>query len=176
MKRVKHGNDERVWHSMVLDKTLVMLRFEETFVRASLTQLQLSESWSNSLNLMKVERGVTVDSWSLTLAKTVQQCGFLDGIRLVADALPQQQCRMTEILRVPPDYTPEALADQVDWSALPGADELAVKDAFNMFAGYVTVDENNGRRIFYWFMEAQENAQEAPVVSLFATRHGLSED
>lgn len=64
-----------------------------------------------------------------------------------------------------PGYTPEALADQVDWSTLPGADGLAVKDAFNMFAGYVTVDEENGRRIFYWFMEAQENAQEAPVVS-----------
>lgn len=64
-----------------------------------------------------------------------------------------------------PGYTPEALADQVDWSTLPGADGLSVKDAFNMFAGYVTVDEENGRRIFYWFMEAQENAQEAPVVN-----------
>ncbi|CAM9938149.1 unnamed protein product, partial [Sphacelaria rigidula] len=63
------------------------------------------------------------------------------------------------------DYTPEALADQVDWSALPGAGNLAVKDTFNHFAGYINIDQENGRRIFYWFFEAQENAEDAPVVS-----------
>lgn len=62
-------------------------------------------------------------------------------------------------------YTPEALADQVDWSTLPGAADLAVKDSFNMFAGYINIDQTNGRRIFYWFMEAQQNAMDAPVVS-----------
>ncbi|CAM9714215.1 unnamed protein product, partial [Ectocarpus fasciculatus] len=62
------------------------------------------------------------------------------------------------------DYTPEALADKVDWSALPGAANLEVKDGFNMFSGYINVDAENGRNIFYWFMEAQENAEDAPVV------------
>eukprot|EP00904_Undaria_pinnatifida_P014235 jgi/Undpi1/9942/HiC_scaffold_28.g12396.m1 len=61
-------------------------------------------------------------------------------------------------------YSPEALADKVDWSALPGAEGLEVKDGFNMFAGYINVDQENGRRIFYWFMEAQENAEDAPVI------------
>lgn len=63
-----------------------------------------------------------------------------------------------------PEYTPEALADQVDWSNLPGVENLNVNGAFNMFAGYINIDEENGRRIFYWFMEAQDNAEEAPLV------------
>lgn len=35
-----------------------------------------------------------------------------------------------------------------------------------MFSGYINVDAENGRNIFYWFMEAQENAEDAPVVSV----------
>lgn len=62
------------------------------------------------------------------------------------------------------DYTPEAQADSVDWSTLPGAENLAVKDGFNMFAGYINIDVTNGRRIFYWFMEAQEDPASAPLV------------
>lgn len=53
----------------------------------------------------------------------------------------------------------------MDWNALPGAASLRVNGAFNMFAGYITVDEDHGRRNFYWFMEAQENPEDAPVVS-----------
>lgn len=68
------------------------------------------------------------------------------------------------------DYTPEALADQVDWAALPGAENLAVKGSFNQFAGYINIDEKNGRRIFYWFFEAQENAKDAPVVRTCCVR------
>ncbi|CAM9570665.1 unnamed protein product [Scytosiphon promiscuus] len=62
------------------------------------------------------------------------------------------------------DYTPEASADKIDWSTFPGAEDLAVKDGFNMFSGYINVDQDNGRNIFYWFMEAQENAADAPVI------------
>lgn len=62
------------------------------------------------------------------------------------------------------DYTPEALADQVDWDALPGAGNLAVQGSFNQFAGYININKENGRRIFYWFFEAQENAEDAPVI------------
>lgn len=77
------------------------------------------------------------------------------------------------------DYTPEALADQVDWSSLPGAENLEVKGGFNMFSGYVNVDRETGRNIFYWFMEAQEKAEDAPVVRhnrdtrVSHTHHGL---
>lgn len=69
---------------------------------------------------------------------------------------------------VRPDYSPEALADQVDWSSLPGAESLEVKDGFNMFSGYINVDQESGRNIFYWFMEAQDKPEDAPVVSAIA--------
>lgn len=52
----------------------------------------------------------------------------------------------------------------MDWSALPGAENLRVNGAFNMFAGYLTIDEEHGRKVFYWFMEAQDNPEDAPVV------------
>ncbi|CAM9750410.1 unnamed protein product, partial [Hapterophycus canaliculatus] len=33
-----------------------------------------------------------------------------------------------------------------------------------MFSGYINVDQEHGRKIFYWFMEAQEDAADAPVI------------
>lgn len=54
--------------------------------------------------------------------------------------------------------------DYVDWAKLPGADNLRVKDGFNMFAGYITVNEIHGRNIFYWFMESQDTPDDDPVV------------
>lgn len=44
-----------------------------------------------------------------------------------------------------------------------------MKGGFNMFSGYINVDEENGRNIFYWFMEAQEKPEDAPVVRHNAT-------
>ncbi|KAK4271481.1 hypothetical protein QN277_020171 [Acacia crassicarpa] len=35
---------------------------------------------------------------------------------------------------------------------------------FKHFAGYVTVNETNGRALFYWFYEAVNNPQEKPLV------------
>ena len=35
---------------------------------------------------------------------------------------------------------------------------------FQHFAGYVTVNETNGRALFYWFYEAITNPQEKPLV------------
>lgn len=73
-----------------------------------------------------------------------------------------------------PDYSPEALADQVDWSSLPGAEKLEVKDGFKMFSGYINVDADSGRNIFYWFMEAQDKPEDAPVVSAVADLESAS--
>ena len=35
---------------------------------------------------------------------------------------------------------------------------------FKHYAGYVTVNENNGRALFYWFYEATTHADEKPLV------------
>ncbi|CAM9370506.1 unnamed protein product, partial [Choristocarpus tenellus] len=59
------------------------------------------------------------------------------------------------------DYTRGALEDEVIWDTLPGAGNLPAN--FNMFAGFIDVNEETGKRIFYWFMEAQENPEEAPA-------------
>ncbi|KAL9190978.1 hypothetical protein ACHAXT_000684 [Thalassiosira profunda] len=56
-------------------------------------------------------------------------------------------------------YTAEALRDKVD--SLPG---LHMDLDFNMFAGYLTVSERNGRNIFYWYVESQNDPSTDPVV------------
>lgn len=63
--------------------------------------------------------------------------------------------------RLPPphDYTEEALRDKI--VGLPGLD---VDLGFNMFAGYLTVSEDNGRNIFYWYVESQNDPATDPVV------------
>ncbi|KAK1261986.1 Serine carboxypeptidase-like 31 [Acorus gramineus] len=43
---------------------------------------------------------------------------------------------------------------------LPGQPEIN----FNQYAGYVTVNESNGRALFYWFFEAQSKPEERPVL------------
>jgi len=57
------------------------------------------------------------------------------------------------------DYTPEALADQIH--NLPG---LAQQPAFNMFSGYLTVDESVGRKLFYWYVESVKSPSTDPLI------------
>uniref|UniRef100_A0A0D6R2B7 Carboxypeptidase n=1 Tax=Araucaria cunninghamii TaxID=56994 RepID=A0A0D6R2B7_ARACU len=52
----------------------------------------------------------------------------------------------------------EALADRV--LNLPGQPPVG----FNHFAGYVTVNENHGKALFYWFFEAATNPAQKPLV------------
>lgn len=35
---------------------------------------------------------------------------------------------------------------------------------FNQFSGYLTVSQDNGRRIFYWYVESQRDPKNDPVV------------
>ncbi|KAG0490201.1 hypothetical protein HPP92_007064 [Vanilla planifolia] len=35
---------------------------------------------------------------------------------------------------------------------------------FQQYAGYITVDESHGRALFYWFIEAQHNARDKPLL------------
>eukprot|EP00698_Gefionella_okellyi_P005423 TRINITY_DN14970_c0_g1_i1.p1 TRINITY_DN14970_c0_g1~~TRINITY_DN14970_c0_g1_i1.p1 ORF type:complete len:460 (-),score=93.78 TRINITY_DN14970_c0_g1_i1:43-1422(-) len=57
------------------------------------------------------------------------------------------------------DLTREAASDQI--TSLPG---LSDPIGFRQYAGYLDVDATHGRRIFYWFVEAQSNPTTAPVV------------
>ncbi|KAL5839627.1 hypothetical protein ACOSQ4_012235 [Xanthoceras sorbifolium] len=45
-------------------------------------------------------------------------------------------------------------------TALPGQPEVE----FRHYAGYVTVDDKNGRALFYWFYEAMTSPREKPLV------------
>lgn len=45
-------------------------------------------------------------------------------------------------------------------TGLPGQPEVD----FQHYAGYVTVNETNGRSLFYWFYEAMTKAEEKPLV------------
>ena len=48
--------------------------------------------------------------------------------------------------------------DQI--SALPGQPKVA----FSQFSGYVTVNEEHGRALFYWFTEATSLPHKKPLV------------
>lgn len=45
-------------------------------------------------------------------------------------------------------------------SALPGQPRVA----FSQFSGYVTVNEQHGRSLFYWFTESPTSPQNKPLV------------
>eukprot|EP00824_Muranothrix_gubernata_P000747 TRINITY_DN1087_c0_g1_i1.p1 TRINITY_DN1087_c0_g1~~TRINITY_DN1087_c0_g1_i1.p1 ORF type:complete len:331 (+),score=42.87 TRINITY_DN1087_c0_g1_i1:100-993(+) len=53
---------------------------------------------------------------------------------------------------------PDRTDDRIDH--LPGAPEVP----FNQYAGYITVNETHGRRLFYWFVESARNPKEDPVL------------
>jgi hypothetical protein len=44
----------------------------------------------------------------------------------------------------------------------------------SQFAGYITVDETNGRNLFYWLIESQSNPDTAPLVVWFQGGPGCS--
>jgi serine carboxypeptidase-like clade 2 len=50
-------------------------------------------------------------------------------------------------------------ADRV--ARLPGQPE---SPSVSQFSGYVTVNERNGRALFYWFFEAQTTPEEKPLL------------
>ncbi|KAK6917496.1 Peptidase S10, serine carboxypeptidase [Dillenia turbinata] len=56
--------------------------------------------------------------------------------------------------------TVNSLASEDLVTDLPGQPEVD----FHHYAGYVTVNEKNGRALFYWFYEATTNSDEKPLV------------
>lgn len=59
---------------------------------------------------------------------------------------------------LPPQIQKLQDADRVD--KLPGQPTVS----FKQYAGYVTVNEQHGRALFYWFFEAMNNAERKPVL------------
>jgi serine carboxypeptidase-like clade 2 len=62
-------------------------------------------------------------------------------------------------LTFPPKQDFTASSDQI--TNLPG---LSDSINFNQYAGYVTVDQSHGRKLFYWFVESQRNPASDKVV------------
>lgn len=59
------------------------------------------------------------------------------------------------------DYTPDAKRDRVD--SLPGFGDNG-RLPFGLYAGYITVDDDAGRALYYTLAESQSNAAEHPLV------------
>ncbi|XP_035687682.1 putative serine carboxypeptidase-like 23 [Branchiostoma floridae] len=54
---------------------------------------------------------------------------------------------------------PETDSDKIE--SLPG---LNATLPFSQYAGYITVNESHGRRLFYWFVESQSDPERDPLV------------
>jgi serine carboxypeptidase-like clade 2 len=60
--------------------------------------------------------------------------------------------------------SPASTSDQRDAdrvARLPGQPE---SPSVSQFSGYVTVNQRNGRALFYWFFEAQTTPEEKPLL------------
>ncbi|CAN6346090.1 unnamed protein product [Urochloa humidicola] len=61
--------------------------------------------------------------------------------------------------------------DRIDFEAMPGKPKnLAFK--FDMYGGYVTVDEEAGRTLYYWFQEADSNGTDPATAPLLLWLNG----
>lgn len=84
---------------------------------------------------------MTASSFATLLALFVAVNGLVAAVAAVTTTLPLQQ-----------------KLDQID--RLPGQPSVE----FNQYSGYVTVDANAGRALFYWFVEAPAALQPTPLV------------
>ncbi|KAG9442274.1 hypothetical protein H6P81_018128 [Aristolochia fimbriata] len=62
------------------------------------------------------------------------------------------------VVPLPPEVLAQQEADLVD--RIPGQPPVS----FRQYAGYVNVDEAQGKALFYWFFEATQKPEEKPVV------------
>ena len=58
-------------------------------------------------------------------------------------------------------YTSQARADAINIDELPGLD---YDPGFRQFSGYLPVDDDHGRHLFYWYVESQGVPTDDPVV------------
>jgi hypothetical protein len=62
-------------------------------------------------------------------------------------------------------YSPAALQDEVDYSVLPGAEDIVSDLNFKSFSGYLDVDgeESSSKRLHYWLVESQSAPETDPI-------------
>jgi carboxypeptidase C (cathepsin A) len=89
---------------------------------------------------------------TISAALTHMSYSAAKRLRSVHDIVPRVETPMTI-------YTDEAMLDLV--TDLPG---LSYDPGFKQFSGYLTVDEDHGRKIHYWYVESQGSPSEDPVV------------
>ena len=71
--------------------------------------------------------------------------------------------RTTRSLRAEYSVTDQSALREADKiTALPGQPKGGA--GFNQYSGYVTVDENNGRALFYYFVQATNDAATKPLL------------
>lgn len=96
------------------------------------------------------------------------QCYGGKGLDPLGQILKPQRTRRPETYRTPDasaEYSPvyvesqEGLKEADKISDLPGQPQVS----FSQYSGYVTVDPNAGRALFYWLTEAQD-ASTKPLV------------
>lgn len=80
------------------------------------------------------------------------------AILLYTSILPVQSSRNR--LRANDNKDQSVLENKDQVLNLPGQPEVD----FRHYAGYVTVNEKNGRELFYWFYEASSQPDEKPLV------------
>jgi carboxypeptidase C (cathepsin A) len=87
-----------------------------------------------------------------------KMAAFSYSILLLTLILFSNNLTPTSSIRLPPHIQKLQDADRVHM--LPG--QPAVN--FKQYAGYVTVNEQHGRALFYWFFESMNNPQKKPVL------------
>jgi len=99
-------------------------------------------------------------------------CRFLFAVSVFAALARTATARMADTLHrlelnseTLRGYTDEAKQDHIQH--LPGLERMP---AFRQFSGYLEVDREAGRNIFYWFTESEKDPMNAPV--LFWTNGG----
>ncbi|XP_042520759.1 serine carboxypeptidase-like 31 [Macadamia integrifolia] len=93
------------------------------------------------------------------MGTTVQVMGFLGWVLLALIAIvPFVTARHRPWSHTNKQVTIQGSEDLV--TELPGQPEVG----FRHYAGYVTVNEKNGRALFYWFYEASIQSMEKPLV------------
>jgi carboxypeptidase C (cathepsin A) len=96
--------------------------------------------------------------WNNTVTSRLPSSSNLEGLRAAVDNDERDDGKKSAKYGAS-RYTHHAEKDRIH--GLPG---LNYDPGFRQFAGYLTVDEDHGRHIFYWYVESQNDPENDPLV------------